>query len=115
MAITSFQGVRDFINKFLADHKIGVSGAPHQDFWNTMSYNDFVTGNVPGLLDSAGLPLKVKILVKGKSAESWLIKVLQGPITASGVAIVQMPKNGDKMTKEQIAEIAGWIDNNCPQ
>ena len=84
MAITSFQGVRDFIDKFLTDHSIDVSGAPHADFWNTMKYDDFVNGSVPGLTDGAGLPLTVPILVKGNSQESNLIKILQGKLTVSG-------------------------------
>jgi hypothetical protein len=115
MAIQSFQGVKDFINQFLADHGIDVSGAPHADFWNTLSYYDFVNGNVPGILDPTGAPLDVKILVKGKSADSNLIKILRGPITVSGVTIPRMPYLADKMTPEQVAEIAGWIDANCPE
>jgi hypothetical protein len=115
MAITSFQGVRDFINKFLADHSIDVSGAPHADFWNMLEYDDFVGGPVPGLLDPTGAPLDVKILVKGKSKDSNLIKILQGKLTASGATFPQMPKGGDKMTPQEIAEIAAWIDNGCPK
>jgi hypothetical protein len=115
MAITSFQGVRDFINKFLTDHFIDVSAAPHVDFWNTLKYDDFVGGSVPGLVDTTGAPLDVKILVKGKSKESNLIKILQGKITVSGKTFPQMPKGGDKMTAQDIAEIAEWIDNDCPQ
>ncbi|HYV34052.1 MAG TPA: hypothetical protein VE988_00020 [Gemmataceae bacterium] len=115
MAITTFQGVRDFINKFLTDHSIDVSSAPHMDFWNTMTYDDFVNGSVPGLLDPTGLPLDVKILVKGNAKESNLIKILQGPLTVSGQMFPQMPFGGDKMKPEEIAEIAGWIDCGCPQ
>jgi hypothetical protein len=116
MAITSFQGVRDFINKFLSDHGIDVSGAPHADFWNTLDYNGFVSGDVPGLVDSTGAPLPpVKILVKGKSADSNIIKILQGKITVSNHPYPQMPFGGDKMKPAEIAELAGWIDSGCPQ
>ncbi len=115
MAITSFQGVRDFINKFLSDHGIDVSGAPHADFWNTLDYNGFVNGSVPGLLDPTGAPLTVPILVKGKSADSNLIKILRGKLAVSGTTFPQMPFGGDKMKPEEIAELAGWIDSGCPQ
>jgi hypothetical protein len=116
MAITSFQGVRDFINKFLKDHSIDVSGAPHKDFWNTMKYDDFVNGSVPDIVDpGTGDPVNVKILVKGNAKESNLIKILQANLTVSGVTFPRMPKGGAKMKPAEIAEIAGWIDNGCPQ
>ena len=115
MAITSFQGVRDFINKFLSDHSINVCNAPHQAFWNNMKYDEFVNGNVPGITDGTGLPLDVKILVKGNASQSNLIKILQGNLTVSGNTFPQMPVGGAKMKPAEIAEIAGWIDNGCPQ
>ena len=114
MAINSFQGVRDFINKFLSGHGINVCNAPHQAFWNNMKYDDFVNGNVPGITDGTGLPVDVKILVKGKSAESNFIKILQGTLTVSGNTFPRMPV-GPKMTPQEIAEIAWWIDVGCPQ
>jgi len=44
MALTSFKDVQAFFK--------GVSnaaGAPHGAFWNTLTYNEFVTGPVPGV------------------------------------------------------------------
>jgi len=42
MALTSFKDVQAFFD--------GITpGTPHFQFWNTLSYTDFVTGAVPGV------------------------------------------------------------------
>jgi hypothetical protein len=110
MALTSFAQVQAFITQILENNKETV-GPPHQDFWNNLSYDQFTTGNVPGV-DS------VKILVVGNSKSSNIIQALQGtglfdPNTGQ---YPQMPALGPTyFTSDQIAEIAAWIDNGCPQ
>ena len=47
MPLNSFADVQKFFNDFINMHKITV-GQPHGEFWNTLSYTDFVTGTVPG-------------------------------------------------------------------
>jgi hypothetical protein len=117
--LNTFADVQQFITKVLTDNGEigGVPGSPHQAFWNTLTYQQFTTGNVPGVKDDAGQPLP--ILVKGDSAHSNLILSLRGqgplfdPTTGS---IGQMPANGPPMfTDDQIDSIAGWIDAGCPQ
>lgn len=117
MTITSYAGLAAFITKVLTDnHQINsVRNAPHKDFWNTMSYQDFTTGNVPNVTDG-GNPLR--ILIPGNSQASTIVHALQGtgifdPNTGSQD---RMPANGPPFfTDAQIQEIAGWIDANCPQ
>jgi hypothetical protein len=121
MAVTplkSFADVQSFIKKVLTDNgDLGkVARAPHKDFWATMSYTAFVTGNVPGVVDpNTNQPMPV--LVKGDSTKSNLIQALLGigPIFGVNGSISQMPEGGTAFTLDQIKSIANWIDNNCPQ
>jgi hypothetical protein len=120
MAITSFAQLQQFISSVLTQNgeSGGVASAPHKAFWSNLSYNDFVTGNVPGVTDpNTGKP--IPILVKGNSAASNLILSLQGtgPLFDPNTgAFGQMPANGPPMfTAAQIQEIAAWIDAGCPQ
>jgi hypothetical protein len=72
-----------------------------------MSYQEFTTGNVPGV------DPPTKILVVGNSAVSNIILALQGvgPLFGPTGNIGQMPADGPPyFTAPQIAEIAAWID-----
>jgi hypothetical protein len=120
MALKSYAEVKTFINKVLTANGEagGVPASPHLAFWSTLSYDDFVNGNVPHVADpSTGNP--IQILVKGKSSQSNLILSLQGKgplFDPNNGSIGQMPGNGPPMfTAEQIKEIADWIDVGCPQ
>jgi hypothetical protein len=122
MAITplnSFADVQNFLDQVLADNNeaTALSFAPHKVFWRSLTYDQFVNGNVPGVTDPAtNLPMPV--LVKGNSANSNLIMALQGIGATFGPdsVIGQMPANGPPFfTADQIASIAAWIDNGCPQ
>jgi hypothetical protein len=111
MALNSFADVQAFITQVLQN--LGESaGPPHRDFWNTCTYTQFTTGNVPGVTPS------VQILVVGDSKNSNIIQALQGvgPLfNNDNGTIGQMPFGGPYFTSDQIAEIAAWIDNNCPE
>jgi hypothetical protein len=116
--INSFLDLQNFFTKVLTDNREigGIPASPHAAFWKTMSYQQFVTGTVPGVTDDAGKP--IPILVKGSSAASNLILSLQGkgPLFGPGGSIGQMPANGPPMfTDDQIKSIANWIDAGCPQ
>jgi hypothetical protein len=118
--LTSYAQVQAFITKVLTDNgeQGGVPGSPHGGFWTTLSYQQFVNGNVPGVTDrNSGQP--VLILIKGNSAQSNLILALQGKgplFDPNNGAFGQMPANGPPMfTADQIAQIAGWIDSGCPE
>lgn len=118
--LSSFAEVQAFITQVLTQNGElgGVGGSQHGSFWTSLSYNDFVTGNVPNVTDpNTGQP--VPILVKGNSATSNIILALQGvgPLfDPNNGSFGQMPANGPPMfTADQIASIAGWIDAGCPQ
>lgn len=121
MAITplqSFAAVQSFINEVLSrnNEQGGVGFSPHKAFWNALTYEQFVNGNVPTVSDpNTGKPLP--ILVKGNSAQSNLISALQGIGPIFGPAeFGRMPANGPPFfSADEIASIAAWIDNGCPQ
>jgi hypothetical protein len=121
MAITplnSFADVQNFIDQVLANNNEqgGVPNAPHQAFWRKLTYEQFVSGTVPGVTDpDTGQP--IPILMKGDSANSNLIHSLKGEGPLFGPdGFGQMPANGPPFfTADQIASIAAWIDKGCPK
>jgi hypothetical protein len=120
MAITplnSFVDVKKFIDKVLADNGDSVGGAAHGAFWNDLTYDKFVNGDVPNETDPANNDRPVRILVKGNSAQSNLIFALLGigPTFGRNGSIGRMPRGGTAWTLDQIKSIAAWIDNGCPE
>jgi hypothetical protein len=118
MALNNYAEVGAFIDQVLSDNGQlgGVAAAPHGSFWTTMSYTDFVTGNVPNVTDQNGNP--VPVLVKGDSKQSNIILALrgEGPLFDPNTGIYgQMPANGPPFfTPAQIGQVADWIDAGCP-
>jgi hypothetical protein len=95
-----------------------VPNAPHQAFWDTLSYTQFTTGTVPGVSGS-GSPYP--ILEIGKGANSNFVLALQGggPLFGSTGSIGQMPADGNPpsmpfFTAAQIQPIIDWINAGCP-
>lgn len=109
--LNSYAEVQAFIKDVM--EQLGADAeftAPHANFWATLSYQDFVNGNVP---DINGAP--VKILVVGNSAQSELIHALKGEgIFAPGGRFARMPSGGPFFSEAQIKELADWIDAGCP-
>ncbi len=95
-----------------------ANGAPHHAFWSTLTYQQFVAGNVPGIKDpSTGQPMP--ILIKGNSEKSNIVMALAGTpgslFDPDSGAIGQMPADGASfLTSAQIAPLAAWIDAGCP-
>jgi len=118
-ALTSWKDVQ----AFLSANSGSVSGAPHGAFWNTMTYDQFVTGCVPDPNGEAGGPPcvtdangnNVQILVKGNSQKSMIILALKGLPPFDGSFFPQMPKGGPYWTVDQVNELAAWIDADCPE
>jgi hypothetical protein len=120
MALNSYDDVKNYLNGILnANNQMNdTENAPHKVFWDNLSYEEFVTGNVPGVTDpDNGQPMP--ILVKGSSAKSNIILALQGapgtPFDPNSGSIGQMPADGPPFfTKDQIQPLADWIDAWCP-
>jgi len=116
--ITSYTQLQQYLTQILTTNISAQTGnteqsdsenqSPHGAFWSTLSYNDFVNGEVPNL----GVP----ILVKSNSAKSNLILALGGQPPFDGSEFPQMPADGPPfLTDGQIAPIAAWIDAGCPE
>ena len=108
MTLTSFADVQAFFKG------ISVPGY-HGPFWNTLTYNEFVTGPVPVVKDSNGN--QIPILSKGNGAQSNIVQALQGtgmfdPVTGS---FPRMPYGGPYFSNAQIQELSDWITAGCPE
>ena len=116
-ALKSYAEVQALLNGFMKRNKGKIQFAPHDAFWNDMSYRQFVEGNVPGVTGPAGEPLK--ILVVGNAGESNIIRALRGVrgsiFDREKGAIGRMPPIGPFMTEEEIDRLADWIDRGCPE
>ena len=129
MALTSFAAVQQFLNDFVHNKSINLTGSPHAAFWNTMTYDDFIAagengqGNVPGVQDQNGNPLPILNKINGKydGPSSNIVMALAGdpPLFTKNdqnAPIGQMPyPNGPYMSPAQIQEISDWISAQCPQ
>jgi hypothetical protein len=117
--LNSYADVKKLLNDWV-DQAPGlagrITGAPHRRFWNDLRYQDFVNGDVPNVRNPDDNK-PIKILVKGASAASNLILALrgQGPLfDPTNGTIGDMPPAGPAMPAALIAELADWIDRNCP-
>ena len=98
----------------------GVADAPHQNFWDKLSYTEFTTGNVPGV--DAGPKPPYRILVVGDAANSNLVMALQGKgplFNKDNGEFGRMPANAEPpgmpyFTDAQIQPIIDWINRGCP-
>jgi hypothetical protein len=117
--LKSYADVQAFITDWLKTwgEYTAAQQAPHSDFWASLSYQDFTTGNVPNVTDSNGNP--VKILKVGDSANSTIIMALlgTGPFASGNPnGWVQMPAFQSTMfSATQVSALAAWIDLGCPE
>ena len=120
MALNSYADVQNHLNSVIAQLNSQIGQAPHGPFWNTLTYQQFISGNVPGVSGYApGDPPNPngtwQILVVGSSANSNIIKALKGLAPFDGTIFLQMPADGPPYFSDaQIKPLADWIDANCP-
>lgn len=111
MALNNYADVQAALNSFVKQAGVTPGQAPHGAFWNSLTYTQFTTGNVPGV--PAG---PWKILVVGDSTSSNLIQILSG-VGAAYNDFGQMPQPSPPYDPEQatlITELSAWIDAGCP-
>jgi hypothetical protein len=109
--IQSYAELQTYMNNMITLYGTSISSAPHHAFWNTLTYEQFTTGNVPGVNPP------VKILEVGNGTGSNIVQALQGvgPLFGPNGRIGQMPADGTgPWTAEQIQPLIAWIDANCP-
>jgi hypothetical protein len=109
--LNNYADVQAALNNFVQQAGVTPGQAPHGAFWNSMTYEQFTTGNVPGV------PLGPwKILVVGDSKNSNIIQILSGVGDAYN-DFGQMPQPNPPYEPEQtglITQLAAWIDAGCP-
>src|SRR5436309_1699028 len=108
----NYADVQAALTAFVNQAGVNIQGAPHGEFWQSMTYTEFTTGNIPGV--SSGGPWKV--LVIGDSKNSNIIQILQG-VGKAKQRFGQMPRPHPPYEPEQsetITALAAWIDAKCP-
>jgi hypothetical protein len=109
--LTNYAQVQAALNAFVQQAGVTPGQAPHGAFWNSLTYEQFTTGNVPGV------PLGPwKILEVGNSKGSNIIQILSGYGKAYD-DFGQMPQPNPPYNPEQttlVTELAAWIDASCP-
>jgi hypothetical protein len=112
LTLPNFAAVQAFLSLVISQNGNDISGATHKAFWNTTTYTEFTTGDVPHVTPS------VRILIPGNSAQSNIILALlgRGPLFDPSSNYGQMPQDGPPyFTTAQVNEIAAWIDAGCPE
>ena len=107
----SYVEVQQLLSQFVKTAAVNIGGAPHHAFWETLTYDEFTTGNVPGVQPA------FKILEKSDSANSTIIQILKGTGKAAEY-FGQMPQPNPPYNPEQdstVADLAAWIDAGCPK
>jgi hypothetical protein len=112
----SYAEVRRLLDDFVGANNVPLASTAYGAFWDEMDYKKFTEGDIPGVTDPAGKPLK--ILVVKKSGESNIIKLLRGtrgsvfdPVEGT---VGRLPPSGPFMDERDIRRIAEWIDKGCP-
>ena len=105
--LNNYTDVQKAINDFCTRVNVDPSNAPHGAFWNTLKYDEFTNGNVPGFNG-------VKILEIGSAENSNIIQILIG-IGEMAENFGPMPPGVDIDEKATIiGELSSWIDRECP-
>jgi hypothetical protein len=116
VTINNYDDLKTLLNNFVAAAQVTPGLAPHGVFWNTLTYDEFINGDVPGVPG-------FKILEVGNAAGSNIIMALSGtpntPFDPNSGNIGQMPQptppyNAAAPTQtDVIAALTDWINNGC--
>jgi hypothetical protein len=102
--IQNYQQLKADLDWIVSQRQVAPEDAPHGVFWDTLTSQQFTTGNVPNVLPAT------RICIPGDSANSAIIQILQ----SSYKAFSQMPAGGPYFWQDWINVIAKWIDSGCP-
>ncbi len=110
-SIQSYAEFQSYMNQLISLYGTSISDAPHKAFWETYTYEQFISGNVPNISPP------VKILEVGNGPASNIVQALQGvgPLFGPNGNYGQMPADGTgPWTTAQIQPVIDWINANCP-
>ncbi len=116
--LQSYADVQKCLDTFVEENGVPIGFSPHGAFWQTMTYEQFVQDNIPGVSDpGTGMPLKVLIIKDGD--HSNLVMALRGTIGTifdpNSGSIGRMPPSGPFMTDNDIQRIVDWINAGAPK
>jgi mono/diheme cytochrome c family protein len=103
--VNTYKDVQSMFDSYVSLNGIAISGSPHKKFWDNLTYQQFITGDVPYVSG-------VKILKCGDSANSNLVNILKGSLPNG---IPEMPAGGPYFPEEQIDSFAKWVDAGCKE
>jgi hypothetical protein len=112
--LNSYADVQNALDTFVQNAGVTPANAPHGVFWRNLTYQQFITGDIPNVTDpNTGNPYK--ILVVGSSKDSNIIQILSGFGNAYN-NFGQMPQPNPPYSGQNnlIASLADWIDRKCP-
>jgi len=105
--LKNYADVQLALDNFCSHVGVDPNSAPHGAFWHTLSYSQFIGGEVPNFQG-------VKVLIVGDSKKSNIIQILQG-IGELAEDFGAMPPGVPLNQKtEIIAQLSAWIDARCP-
>jgi hypothetical protein len=102
--IQNYQQLKADLDWIVRQRQVDPADAPHGVFWDTLTCQQFTTGNVPSVFPAT------RICIPGNSAGSAIIQILQAPYKG----FRQMPGGGPYLWQDWIDVIANWIDSGCP-
>jgi len=107
--LKSYADVQALLDNFVQNAGVNQSAAPLGVFWHNLTYQQFITGNVPNVQPA------FKILVVGNSQQSTIIQILKG-IGDAANQFGQMPQPNPPYPGQDdvITALAQWIDAKCP-
>jgi hypothetical protein len=102
-----YADVQQLLDAAIGGGQIGA----HHAFWRGLTRDEFVAKKVFGKI----------VVVPGQSSESNLVKALSAivpfgdDVGTPDATIARMPARMDPVAPEDIARIADWIDEGCPE
>ena len=111
--LDSYEEVQKLLSDFVSAAGVNIARARHHAFWATMTYEDFITKDVPGVSP------KFKILEVGKPEHSTIVQILEGKGMAADY-FGQMPRpnppyDSSAPSQEDVtAALSDWIKRGCP-
>jgi hypothetical protein len=118
VTINSYADLQSVMNDFVSAAGVTPGLAPHGVFWENLTYQQFTTGEVPGVPG-------FRIVTPGTASTSAIIMALSGtpgtPFDPNSGSIGQMPQpsppynDGTPSQTDVIAALTAWIGNNCPE
>lgn len=124
VTINNYADLQAALTALVTNNDLQIGQAPHRAFWESMSYEDFISGNVPGVSDPSPPHDPYKIVDPGNAANSTIYQALSG---AAGT--VFDPNTGDfgqmpqpsapynsvpPLQSDIIAALETWINDGCP-